>query len=93
MEITYGCDCDCGNHQGRDRATVPVAFLVERDGKQMKVCTRCDISSDKRLSRLFDGETPFTEFFDFDPLSIVLTLYVDDAAWEAKYGAPKQVSQ
>ena len=66
MKITYGCDCICTNHTYCK--AIPAAFLIERSGKQMKVCTRCDLTSDKKIARLFDSSTLMKEFFDYDPL-------------------------
>jgi len=83
MIITYGCDCQCSNHIGYDK--VPAAFLIERDGKEMKVCTRCDLSRDKYLARLFDAETEMGPFSEFDILgAFCIAGMVDDEAWEER---------
>lgn len=84
MEIIYGCDCVCSNHSnGAENA--PCAFLVERNGKQMKVCTRCDLTSDQNKVRLFDTETIFKPFFEFDPLgALCLTNFVQMSEEEYK---------
>lgn len=69
MEIIYGCDCICSNHiNGADKT--PVAFLIERDGKEMKVCTRCDLSSDKHIANLFDETTEMQPFAEHDALGL-----------------------
>ena len=38
-------DCDCNGWQCCNGRGIAV-FQVMRDGKKMKVCTRCDLSSD-----------------------------------------------
>lgn len=64
-KIERGCHCKCGNHEA---AMAPVAYLIERDGVEMRVCTRCDLSSDKKLARLVSKAMPAQPFHDFDIL-------------------------
>lgn len=75
-KAVYGCECSgrtCNVHtiEGRPK-DVPVIKLVERNGVQMKVCSRCDLSSDKLIKWLVTKEMPFKPFFDYDPLVIAL---------------------
>lgn len=59
------CECDgptCCHGRG------PAAFEVTRDGKRMKVCTRCDLTSDGDKKLLVTRDMPAKLFFDFDPL-------------------------
>lgn len=82
MEIVRGCECNfnCMNcPPGNDH---PVAFLVERDGKELKVCTRCDLSRDIYITKLFDEKTPINPFITYDPLgAMVMTMITDDKEW------------
>lgn len=82
MDIIYGCECPCNNHiNGADKT--PVAFIIERNGKEMKVCTRCDLTSDKKIARLFDRDTLMQPFMEFDALGAVcLGIFLDDKEWE-----------
>lgn len=66
MKKTYeSCECPargmCCNGYG------PAAYLVERDGKKLKLCTRCDLSGDKRI-KILVKKSQLEEYFDFDPL-------------------------
>lgn len=60
------CECPHASHEccgGRG----PAVFEVTRDGKKLKLCTRCDFSSDKKRL-IVDGEYPLKTLVDFDPL-------------------------
>ncbi len=64
--------CQCQEHPG------PAAFLVERDLKQMKVCTRCDLSSDRFLCLLVTDETEAAPFVEYDAMGAMVL------AWRLK---------
>ena len=62
----YGlCECDgvgcCGGFG-------PVAFEVTRDGKKMKVCTRCDLLTDSSKKLLVKKSDNAEIWMKFDPL-------------------------
>jgi hypothetical protein len=77
-DVLYGCECDCDQHP-HGAANAPVAFEVTRDGKRMKVCTRCDFSTDKDKLWLFDKSTPSGPFIEFDALGAVcIALKLDE---------------
>jgi hypothetical protein len=82
--VVRGCQCDCGNHScGADLA--PVFLLVERDGKEMRVCSRCDLTSDKKLARLVTKVMPIQPFVDFDILGAMCIPKYFDLPVEAAY--------
>jgi len=67
--VERGCECtDCHPTSGCTGENAPVAYLVERDGEQFKVCTRCILPRDRRVERLIDEETPAEPYFDYDAL-------------------------
>ena len=83
METIFGCECNnCRVHKSHNR--IPCAFLVEREGKQIKVCTKCDLSTDKYIARLFDGDSNMKDFFDYDNLgTIVILNLLDEKYWKS----------
>lgn len=89
MEVTYSCECfghngyNCTIHSGPNDA--PCAFVIERDGKEIKVCTYCDIATkgDKYIARLFDGETNPKPFVEYDLLGFLcIASLIDDERWK-----------
>jgi hypothetical protein len=64
--------CQCQEHPG------PAAFLIERRGQQMKVCTRCDLPSDTFIGLLVTDETEAKPFADYDFLGTLVM------AWRLK---------
>ena len=79
---TCGCTCPCLVHQYRDATTIPVAYLVARDGVELAVCTGCVWPGDVYLARLVDGETDLTPFVREDPMGAwALRGLIDDDAW------------
>lgn len=74
-EVVYGCECNsevCLVHRERDADTAPVIKLVKRNGKKIKVCSRCDLRSDKLIKWLVTQKHSFKPYFDYDPLVIGL---------------------
>lgn len=65
----YGeCECDDQGCQC-DWNPGPAAYTVVRDGKTMKVCTRCDLTSDKPTRKLLVTEdTDPVVFAEYDLL-------------------------
>lgn len=78
-KVQFGCECkDCGIMCECTHSCAPVAFLVGRKGKRIKVCTRCDLSSDKIIKLLLDKNTPMKHFFDYDALgALCLSTYLN----------------
>lgn len=59
------CECDtCAVCAGFG----PAAFEVKRDGKLMRLCTKCDLSGDAEKRILLDDGTPVAPFWDWDAL-------------------------
>ena len=62
----------------------PAVFLVKRGGKKLKLCTRCDFSSDKRIKLLITGKEPARDLIKFDALgALCLTFALKDAREKA----------
>lgn len=65
-------DCPCYVVAG------PAAFVVTRDGKALRVCTRCDLSSDRATRRLLvkgtDALEPFHEWDSLGAFCIVFAV-------------------
>lgn len=65
-KFPYGtCECDGSSCCG---GTGPAAFEVTRNDQRMKVCTRCDLSSDQDKKLLVKGSDDAETFMRFDPL-------------------------
>lgn len=66
--VEYGCECVCKVHQlpefPADKA--PVTWLVHRDGKFLRVCSRCDRSTDTDRMLLIDDSCPAIEYIRYD---------------------------
>lgn len=68
---------------GVPAAKAPVAYVIRRDGRLMRVCTRCNTLMDEHVSRLFDRETDFSVFRRYDDMGGYLAeTRVDEAVWE-----------
>jgi hypothetical protein len=50
----------------------------------MKVCTRCKLSDDAIIARLFDEDTPTMPFLEYDPLGTLVM------AGQSEAGAEKE---
>lgn len=60
--------CECENKIGCCHGMGPAAHEVTRDGKRLRLCTRCDLNSDLDKVLLVTEEDRGDVFFDFDPL-------------------------
>lgn len=71
-KVLYGCECtDCDPSSNRcARGKAPVAFRVRRAGKEINVCSRCDLSRDEKIACLIYPDSPADPYFDYDPLII-----------------------
>ena len=69
MKPKFGCECkDCDPISECAHSCAPIAFSVERNGKTIKVCTRCDLSTDKNKKLLVTMKMEMSWFFDYDAL-------------------------
>ena len=61
-------ECEC--RQGCQCAGVPgpAAELITRDGKRMRVCTRCTLPGDSEREWLLTEESPSEPFASYDAL-------------------------
>lgn len=75
MDIIRGCECtkSCGIH-GPDN-DAPCFAIVERNGVTIRICTRCQLSSDKKVALLVDAETAAQPFQDYDILGYFCLLH------------------
>lgn len=68
-EYPHGvCECDTGVVGGCCLGDGPAAVEVTRDGKQMRLCTRCDLSTDLDKKVLVTKEDDFAVYVEFDAL-------------------------
>lgn len=75
MEIQFGCECigkGCSVHDLDNNS--PVAYIVKRDNMHVKVCTRCMLSSDEVIQKLFDQHSNAKTFIDYDALGAFVML-------------------
>lgn len=72
-------DCECNGDMCCGGRGIAV-FEVERGGKKMKVCTRCDLSSDKNRKILkYVKKIPAKKLINFDSLgAFCLANYIND---------------
>lgn len=59
-ECVLGCQCQI--------IRGPAAFQVERNGRTLKVCTRCNLSGDRNQKLLVGMNDPMRVFMNYDPL-------------------------
>ena len=62
-------DCDCNGASCCGGRGIAV-FSVVRNGKKMKVCTRCDLAVDRPTRKVlpYVKNIPAKKLIDFDPL-------------------------
>ncbi len=75
-------DCECNGYMCCGGRGIAV-FVVERDGKDIKVCTKCDFSDDKNKRILkYVKKIPAQKLMDFDSLgAICLANYLSDKTY------------
>lgn len=70
--------CECPEPTARCcGGSGPVAHEVTRDGKRLRLCTRCDFSTDTNKKLLVTGTEPVGLYLEFDALGafvIAMTL-------------------
>lgn len=73
MNYPYG-KCECTSNCQCSVEAGPAAYIVVRNGKKIKCCTRCNLSDDSIVNVLVSKHMPSSEFmkvfFEYDPLSI-----------------------
>lgn len=76
-------DCECNGSTCCGGRGIAV-FQVERDGKRMKVCTRCDIGSDKDKKILkYVKKIPAQKLIEFDALgAMCLAGYIQEKTYK-----------
>lgn len=64
----YGrCECRDGAGSGCCRGEGPAAYEATRGGRTLRLCTRCDLSTDTTIC-LVRKEDDMALFLNFDPL-------------------------
>lgn len=73
--------CECGDcHQHPNGA--PAIVRVRREGVELNVCSRCDLSTDERLGYCYTKEQLeaddelVTLLFNYDPLVVCLFYFI-----------------
>lgn len=68
MKFPFG-ECECRDGCQCALRPGPAAFAAVRNGRKVKLCTRCDVSSDKpTLELLVQRDTPIGPFLEWDGL-------------------------
>lgn len=63
----YGvCDCDSGVAGGCCLGTGPAARTAIREGKEVRLCTRCNLLKDKSTEKLLVTKEHLQTFLDYD---------------------------
>ncbi len=66
-ECRIGCECQA--------KPGPAAFTVTRDGKTLKVCTRCDFRADRPLRQLLvTGNDSTDVYLEYDALGCYIII-------------------
>lgn len=63
-------ECECRDGCGCAGIPGPAAFTVERHGKTVRVCTRCDLTSDSNKALLVTEDTPMDAYGNWDGLGL-----------------------
>ena len=65
-------ECECRDGCQCEHRAGPAACEVARNGKTMRVCTRCDFASDRPTRRLLvTRDDDATSYYDWDVLGFV----------------------
>ena len=69
----YGRGCDCHDCNGLKCGLriAPTAYLVERDGRVLRVCTRCLLESDRVIEILADENARYEVYEQYDSLGAI----------------------
>ena len=65
--VKLGCQCSYTGAHACKGAAAPVAFLVDRNGKRLELCTYCDLSKDKTIA-VFPTKDELSVFHEYDAL-------------------------
>lgn len=70
-DIIYGCECvgKCHVHSvwGYDSINAPIIRTAVRNGKDIKLCSRCTNDGEKLVKIHIDEDTDLMPFFNYDP--------------------------
>lgn len=73
-EFPHG-ECECrGGGCGCEARPGPAVFVVARKGKDIKVCTKCDLSRDTNRRLLVTGDEDPGLYNDYDALGFFCVL-------------------
>jgi len=61
-----GCECHACNGLKCGLETAPTAYLVDRDGLVLRICTRCLLESDQVVEILADENAPYQLYSQYD---------------------------
>jgi hypothetical protein len=64
--------CECRDGCRCEAFAGPAAWTVNRDGRILKVCSRCTLSGDTDRKLLVTNETPSAPFEEYDDLGFFL---------------------
>ena len=69
----YGRGCDSHDCNGLKCGLriAPTAYLVERDGRVLRVCTRCLLESDRVIEILADENARYEVYERYDPVGAI----------------------
>jgi hypothetical protein len=63
-----GCECHACNGLKCGLAEAPTAYLIEREGHILRVCTKCLLESDQVIEILADENAPYNVYSQYDPI-------------------------
>ncbi len=70
---SYPCgQCECRDGCQCKAVAGPAAWTINRDGRILKVCSRCTLSGDTDRKLLVTDETPLAPFEEYDFLGAFL---------------------
>ena len=69
----YGRGCDCHDCNGLKCGLriAPTAYLVERDSRVLRVCTRCLLESDRVIEILADENDRYELYEQYDSMGAI----------------------
>jgi hypothetical protein len=67
--------CECRDGCQCQEKPGPAAYLIQRDGRKLRVCTRCTLPGDETLEVLVNKNTPSREYIEHDALGILCLVF------------------
>ncbi len=73
VSFLYRLGCECGPCNGMTCSLTwaPTAYLVQRNGNAICLCTRCLRDSDRIVEILADENAPYDFFSQYDPAGAI----------------------